>query len=263
MAVKNRVSRHFLSSIIGILSFFSLGFSLPLIPFHLTNLKKFPQEPDPTPTVDRMAVPALSANPTQVETGENLYFYHCMPCHGDFGQGLTDEFRGAWVEDHQNCWASGCHAGRVDDGGFPIPKFVPAVIGSETAPVLQKFATDTALYTYLKETHPPQTPGILEEHEYWALTAYLFAENGRLAPDVELGSLEDEKFPNLEKNHDEMGKIDLEETVSISSTKSEFQPSAWVLILLGILAGTILFFRIKKKTREASSKIQESTSQEP
>ena len=47
----------------------------------------------PTPTYDPFGEPSLPNNPTQLESGRHLYWRHCMPCHGDMGQGLTDDFR--------------------------------------------------------------------------------------------------------------------------------------------------------------------------
>ncbi len=66
--------------------------------------------------------------------------------------------------------------------GFPIPKFVPAVMGP--LPTLQNFSTENELYLYLNETHPPHRPGALETDEYWALTAFLFSESGQLSQGV-------------------------------------------------------------------------------
>ena len=149
-------------------------------------------EPDsemtgPATMVDRLAIPILPENPTQYDVGDNLYYYHCMPCHGDYGQGLTNEFRKVWVEDHQNCWTDKCHGGGRADGAFPVPRYIPPVIGLESSRTLVKFSGAEDLYTYLSSSHPPQNPGVLEEDEYWALTTYLFAENGRITPDTELG----------------------------------------------------------------------------
>lgn len=137
-----------------------------------------------TPTPDRLATPVMPESPTQVDIGRNLYYYHCMPCHGDRGQGLTDEWRQAWVEDHQDCWARGCHSGRAGDEAFPLPRSVPAVSGSS-----QLIANLTAddLFDYLLHNHPPQRPGALSEDECWALTAFVLHENGRLSPDGHVG----------------------------------------------------------------------------
>lgn len=118
----------------------------------------------------------LPENPTQVQRGEASYYYHCMPCHGDQGQGLTDEFRAIWVEDHQNCWAVGCHGGRVSDEGFPIPRHVPPVSASNS--IQANFSEAEDLFKYLQSSHPPQRPGALTEEEYWDLTGFVRYKNG-------------------------------------------------------------------------------------
>ena len=132
----------------------------------------------PTPNPDRLAEPTLSENPTQYEQGRHLYWLHCMACHGDMGQGLTDEFRSLWVDDHQNCWGRGCHGGQLDDEGFPIPATIPAIISSSGD--LPKFVGSGELFEYLQATHPPQNPGYLLEDEYLAITAYVLTENNHL-----------------------------------------------------------------------------------
>jgi hypothetical protein len=141
--------------------------------------------PTLTPTPDRLAEPVLPENPTQYEQGRHLYWMNCMPCHGDKGQGLTNEFRSLWVEDHQNCWARGCHAGHAEDEGFPLPRTIPAII-STTGDALVPETADQLL-EYLRSTHPPQHPGYLPEEEYWAISAYLLIENKRLAGGQEIG----------------------------------------------------------------------------
>jgi hypothetical protein len=145
------------------------------------------QQPIPTPTIDRLALPKLSEHPSQVETGSSIYYYRCMPCHGDQGQGLTDEWRAVWEEDHQDCWASGCHSVRDADEVFTLPTVIPPVIGS--IDLENRLSTPEKLFEYLKETHPPQSPGILKDEEYWALTAYLLAKNGVISPQGEVGPL--------------------------------------------------------------------------
>ena len=107
-----------------------------------------------------------------------------MACHGDQGQGLTDEFRNLYVED-ANCWGRGCHGGRTEDKGFPIPTTVPAVISSSGK--LPPFSTPQQLFEFLRTTHPPQHPGILPVDQYWAMTAYLLDQNGRLPAGDVLG----------------------------------------------------------------------------
>jgi len=132
------------------------------------------QTPVPQPTPDRLAIPVLPPNPSQADLGLQVYYYHCMPCHGDKGQGLTDEWRKVWVEDHQNCWARGCHAGRQGDEGFPLPGYIPGVHD------LSRFSNPQDLFIYLKTTHPPQKPGTLKEDEYRHVTAFLLQQADRL-----------------------------------------------------------------------------------
>ena len=138
------------------------------------------------PVEDRLAEPVLPESPTQVDIGRNLYYFHCMPCHGDRGQGLTDEWREVWVEDHQNCWGRGCHTGRSHLAAFYIPRTIPAVIGSQQA--LDVFDTAEELFVFMRATQPPQRPGALADEEYWALTSFLLHENGRPLPDEGSGS---------------------------------------------------------------------------
>jgi hypothetical protein len=135
-----------------------------------------------TPTYDPLAEPLLPPNPTELELGRNLYWHWCMTCHGDQGQGLTDEFRGIWDPDHQNCWARGCHAGRKEDFGFPIPTVVPGLVNGNH---LAQFNSLQELADFLKATHPPQSPGVLADEEYHAIALFVFTMNGR-APETEI-----------------------------------------------------------------------------
>lgn len=132
--------------------------------------------PSPTPTYDPLAEPFVSENPSEYELGRNWYWHNCMTCHGDVGQGLTDEFRAIWPEDHQNCWEHGCHGGRRDDEGFPIPTVVPALVDKTK---LEKFSSHQAFFDFLKSTHPPQDPGGLEDEQYRAIIFYIFNLNDR------------------------------------------------------------------------------------
>jgi hypothetical protein len=138
--------------------------------------------PEPTPTMipnstyDPFAEPILPENYSEFELGQNRYWQNCMTCQGELGQGLTDEFRAYWPEDHQNCWGRGCHGGGVDDQGFPIPTYVPPLV---TDTKMVRFYSQQDLYTYLKTTHPPQDPGVLEDEEYIAIANYVFIMNDR------------------------------------------------------------------------------------
>jgi hypothetical protein len=160
----------------------SIAFVLALAGFRWSAAEPIGAQPTPelTPTIDRLATPVMPVSPAPADFGRQVYYLNCMPCHGDRGQGLTDEWRAVWVEDHQNCWARGCHGGRQQDEGFPLPHEIPAAIGSP--PILARFQTPDDIYQYLRLTHPPQRPGVLAEIDYRNVTALLWEASGRSTP---------------------------------------------------------------------------------
>ena len=128
----------------------------------------------PAPTQDRLAEPTLPANPTQADRGAHVYWLSCLPCHGDRGQGLTDEFRATYPEEEQNCWQSGCHGKNPYESGFTIPKQIPALVGEKT---LAKFSSGAQLYAYIQAAMPFWKPGSLSEEDAWKVTAFVLREN--------------------------------------------------------------------------------------
>lgn len=126
--------------------------------------------PQATPTIDRLAAPPTAAAPTQADDGAQLYWLWCQPCHGDRGQGLTDEWRDQYPMEDRNCWNSGCHGNLPYENGFTLPKHVPAVIGGNS---LARFQTMKELHTYVSERMPYEYPGVLSEEESLAVVAYL------------------------------------------------------------------------------------------
>jgi mono/diheme cytochrome c family protein len=133
---------------------------------------------------DRLAPPPMSDPPTQVEQGHHVYWLTCMVCHGDRGQGLTDEWRGALDPADRNCWQSRCHAPNHPPGGFEFPKFAPAIIGASR---LAHHETAAGLYEFLRTRMPWQAPGLLSDDEYWQLTAFLVDANGVPLDGITLG----------------------------------------------------------------------------
>ncbi len=129
----------------------------------------------PTPMDNRLAPPPTVYPPTQADQGAQDYYQSCSICHGDRGQGLTDEWRavvgGGTVE---NCWHSQCHGAVRPPNGFNFPKIVPPVIGSGT---LNNFNTGLDVYHFLKLYMPYQAAGSLSDTSYWDLTAFLLRAN--------------------------------------------------------------------------------------
>jgi len=98
-----------------------------------------------------------------------------MPCHGDVGQGLTDEFRlRQYPPEDTNCWKSGCHGERPYDNGFKLPHTVPALIGANT---LTKFATARNMYDFMRTAMPFSKPGSLSQEQYLQVLAFLLEQN--------------------------------------------------------------------------------------
>lgn len=126
------------------------------------------------PTRDPLVEPTLPPNPTQADRGAQVYWLSCLPCHGDRGQGLTDDFRATYPKEEQNCWKSGCHGKNPYESGFTIPKIIPAVVGATT---LAKFSTAAQLNAYIRVAMPFWNPGSLSEDDAWKVTAFILREN--------------------------------------------------------------------------------------
>ena len=136
-------------------------------------------QPTPTATLspfERLAEPTLPSSPQQADYGAQSYWLLCLPCHGDRGQGLTDEFRETYPPEEQYCWERGCHGERPYEDGFKLPMKVPAVVGPDAT--LGKFSTAAGLHAYIKAAMPYWNPGSLTEEESWVITAFLLRENG-------------------------------------------------------------------------------------
>jgi hypothetical protein len=124
---------------------------------------------------ERLAFPPLSDPPTQVELGHTEYWMSCMVCHGDRGQGLTEEWREVLDPEDMNCWQSKCHAPNHPPEGFQVPRTSPLIMGPGA---LTGYETAEELYEYLRTTMPWPFPGLFQDFQYWQLTAFLLDANG-------------------------------------------------------------------------------------
>jgi cytochrome c5 len=130
-----------------------------------------------------LILPEMPSTATQADVGAEIYRLVCSACHGDEGQGLTDEWRAEWNPKDQNCWQSKCHAANHPPEGFILPYYVPPIIGPGT---LSRFETTLDLYNYMHTTMPWHDPGSLQEPEYWQLTAFLAREHNVILGDLPL-----------------------------------------------------------------------------
>src|SRR5512138_1471804 len=90
--------------------------------------------PQATPTFDlqRLEKPVVASdNTNQVKKGAIVYWGVCMACHGDRGQGLTEEWKDAFGKEDRNCWNAGCHGDDHPPHVFLMPKdkLIPALAG--------------------------------------------------------------------------------------------------------------------------------------
>jgi cytochrome c len=146
------------------------------------------QRSTPVSTLDpfeRLAEPTLPAEPSQADHGAQDYWLYCLPCHGDRGQGLTEEFRETYPPDEVNCWQSGCHGKRPYEFGFTLPTQIPAVIEHSA---LAKFTDAAQLNAYIRATMPFWNPGSLTEEEAWRVTAFILRENDLWDASAELNA---------------------------------------------------------------------------
>jgi len=149
-----------------------------------------PQDPDdaeletPSQTTiwERLEPPPMPANPSQADRGALVYYQVCMACHGDKGQGLTNEWRAVWEED-SNCWTAKCHGASHPPQGFIFPRLVPAVFGAGT---LARFNNAQELYTYTIDKMPWWNPGYLRQEEFWQVTAFMMRGHAALPPGATL-----------------------------------------------------------------------------
>ncbi len=143
--------------------------------------------PQATPTFDpkRLEPPPTNNPPGQADKGALQYWGMCMSCHGDRGQGLTDEWLASFPAEERDCWQSGCHGKDYSQNSFelPVQSGIPAIAG---AGKLGRFENALQLNQYILESMPWWNPGSLETQEAWAVTAYTLKLNGNLPLGISL-----------------------------------------------------------------------------
>lgn len=202
-----------------------------------------------TPTMDRLAAPPTAENPTQADEGAQLFWLHCQPCHGDVGQGLTEDWRQQYPPEDENCWASGCHGNRPYENGFTLPTAVPAVTGEDS---LRRFETVEQLYGFIAAAMPYQDPGHLTEEEYLAITAFLArAHNVWDGTPLNPGNLHNFRLRPAAVTETPPPTLSLPE--SENNNEDSNQQDGTNLFIVGIIGGvlgslTVIALLIKRRT---------------
>ena len=148
-----------------------------------------------TPTFDitRLAQPPTVVPPVQADNGAQIYWGMCTACHGDHGQGLTDEWRNSYPPENRDCWQSGCHGSDAPKNSFMIPMAgIPALAGAGT---LTRFSNSFELYRHIQQNMPFFRTGSLTSKEAWSLTAYILRMNGREAKGFTLDEVSGAAIP--------------------------------------------------------------------
>jgi mono/diheme cytochrome c family protein len=100
--------------------------------------------------------PARAQNADQVQTVGQVYAAHCARCHGDQGQGAGPDSADA-----------------------------PLVVGSGA---LTGFRNAQELHTFVADSMPEDAPGSLSASDYWAVSAWMLAQNNVALPSAALDS---------------------------------------------------------------------------
>lgn len=213
------------------------------------------QQETPTPVVpsmppsndDSWIIIDLPATATQLEYGAEVYRLVCKACHGDKGQGLTDDWRAQWSPEDQNCWQSKCHAANHPPEGFYMP-IAPAVVG---LPV-QIFDTALDLFNYIHNFMPWHNRGSMTEKDSWSVTAYILKMNN-IEPGVELNPMtadqirldEDDLFPETSTSevNPDLDSANEEQASQQMQKTTLFWTVALIVVVLLIFIGILFLYR--------------------
>lgn len=135
-----------------------------------------------TLTWNRLDKPTPIGNP-QIDKGAVLYWLVCIPCHGDKGQGLTEEWREVFGPEEKNCWQSKCHAANHPDYGFSLPHAVPPLL---TAGAMLNLKNGAEVHHIIQTSMPWYNPDFINAEDEWNVTAYLLYKAGVMPANVTL-----------------------------------------------------------------------------
>jgi len=192
---------------------------------------------------ERLAKPTVPPEPSQADLGAQDYWLYCLPCHGDRGQGLTDEFRETYPPDEVNCWQAGCHGKRPYQDGFTLPTAIPAVISHEA---VRKFTDAAQLNAYIRAAMPYWNPGSLTDDQAWRVTAFLLRENGLWDG---IGELNASNAGGIKIQNGTPTPLVMSEQAPIGEGNAGFP---WMVIIGAASLALILLFVLKKIKNKAT-----------
>ena len=125
------------------------------------------------------------SRPKSKDPGAQLYWSKCLVCHGDQGQGLTEDWLALLEQTDLYCLPPDCDVTILLPEGFTLPATVRPLIGTQA---LLRFDNAGELYRAVLDTMPRQEPGTLTADEAWAVTYILLQANHALIEGVTLVS---------------------------------------------------------------------------
>ena len=148
-----------------------------------------------TPTFDvaRLSQPPTVYPPAQADNGAQIYWGMCKDCHGDRGQGMTEEWINSFDPHYRDCWQSGCHGSDYPKNSFEIPKTgAPALAGPGK---LNRFSSAYELYSHIQKNMPLFPAGSLTSDEAWSLTAFVMRLNDKQVTGFTLNGVNSSAIP--------------------------------------------------------------------
>ena len=219
---------------------FGIALLLAALFFDAGTVASVGQQATPVNTLspfERLAEPTLPAEPSQADQGAQDFWLYCLPCHGDKGQGLTEEFRETYPPAEVDCWQSGCHGKSPYENGFTLPEHIPAVIGQGA---LSKFSDAAQLNSYIRATMPFWKPGSLTEEEFWRVTAFILRENDLWTDTVELGA---SNAANVKIPHTALTPTP---TPQPAEGRNGSGAMGWIILIGALVILFVLIFTLKK-----------------
>ena len=192
---------------------------------------------------ERLLKPTLPAEPSQADLGAQDYWLYCLPCHGERGQGLTEEFRQTYPPEEVDCWQSGCHGKRPYDNGFVLPTKVPAVIGPAS---LAKFSDAAQLKAYIHAAMPFWKPRSLTDEEAWRVTSFILRENHLWDDQTELN---ESNAASLKIGHAVLPPVATPQQAEVQNSSGAL---VWFVLII-FLAILISLMFILKKSRNTTT----------
>lgn len=137
-----------------------------------------------TLTWNRLDKPTPIGN-SQIDKGAALYWLVCIPCHGDKGQGLTEEWREVFGPEEKNCWQSKCHAANHPPDGFALPHSAPPLLGPGA---MLNLKDGVDLHHIIQTSMPWYNPDFINAEDEWNVTAFLLFKSGVMPSTVTLSA---------------------------------------------------------------------------